>query len=71
MLDLSFFDNYADAVCIFSINNEIIFKNNRFISTFLDFKTLDKFKTKFNFNLCFLSSENITSLTPIDILLKS
>lgn len=71
MSDFSLFNNYSDAICIFLNNKDIIFKNYIFLSVFSDFRSFDKFKKKFNFNLCFLSSDSITELTPIDILLKS
>lgn len=71
MLNLNFFDNYQDALCVFSENNELIFKNKLFDNCFPNFKTIEKFKKHFNFNLCFLSADNIKSLTPIDLLLNS
>lgn len=71
MENLEFFNNYSDAVCIFANDNSIVFKNRLFISTFSDFENIDKFKKHFNFNLCFLSLENINNKTPIDFVLKS
>ena len=71
MENLEFFNNYSDAVCIFANDNSIVFKNRLFISTFSDFENIDKFKKHFNFNLCFLSLENIKNKTPIDFVLKS
>ena len=71
MENLEFFNNYSDAVCVFANDNSIVFKNRLFISTFSDFENIDKFKKHFNFNLCFLSLENINNKTPIDFVLKS
>lgn len=71
MQNLDFFDNYSDAVCAFSTDNDIVFKNKSFKFAFPDFESLDRFKKRFNFNLCFLSFENIKNKTPIDILLQS
>ena len=70
MNNLEFLNNYIEPVCAF-LDNQIIFKNKSFINTFNNYSSLDRFKKQFNFNLCFLSSENIANLTPIDILLKS
>jgi signal transduction histidine kinase len=72
MNKLDFFNNLTDAVCAFSENNEIAFKNKAFIEQFSDCITLERFKNRFNyFNLILLSSENIENKTPINILLES
>ena len=71
MENLDFFNNYSDAVCAILNKNSIIFKNKSFLSAFPDFENVDKFKKHFNFNLCFLSLENINNKTPIDLLLQS
>ncbi len=71
MENLEFFNNYSDAVCAILNENSIIFKNKSFLSAFPDFENVDKFKKHFNFNLCFLSLENINNKTPIDLLLQS
>ena len=71
MNKLNFFNNFSDAVCAFTKDNELIFSNSIFWSVFFDYKNFERFKKRFNFNICFLSSENIKNLTPIDILLKS
>ncbi len=70
-MDFGFFNNYADAVLILSRDNEIVFKNKNFDTDFSSFKSLERFKKCFNFNLCFLSTEKIKETTPLDILLKS
>lgn len=67
----NFYNNFNDAICIFSKDNNIVFRNTKFLTIFSDCKTIERFKKHFNFNLCFLSSENFKDLTPIDILIKS
>ena len=70
MKDFDLFNNLTEPILIFD-NNEIIFKNKIFMSKFPYFTTFERFKKHFNFNLCFLSSDNIANITPLDILLKS
>ncbi len=65
------FNNFDEPVCAFSNDNKIVFKNKRFLDIFSDFKSTDRFKKRFNFNICSLSTENINNETPIDLLLKS
>ena len=71
MDNLAFFDNYSEPVCAFSIEKKMIFKNKSFLLSFPDCLSVDKFKKRFNFNLCFLSLENIKNKTPIDLMLQS
>ena len=71
MMNLDFFNNYTEPVCAFNESNQLIFRNSSFNYIFSDFKSFDKFKKRFNFNLCLLSSENLKNLTPLDIMLKS
>lgn len=71
MDNLKFFDNYSEAVCAFSSDKKIVFKNKSFMFLFPDCTTVEKFKKRFNFNLCFLSLENIKNKTPIDLMLQS
>lgn len=70
MKNFDFFNNYADAVCVFSGENEPVFENNVFKTIFSDLKTIERFKKRFNFNWCILSSDDINQ-TPIDVLLNS
>ncbi len=65
------FDNFSDAVCVFNKDNSIVYMNSAFKESFPDFTSLSRFKKRFNFNLCFLSSDNIQNETPIDLMLKS
>ena len=71
MENLEFFDNYSEAVCAFSFDKKIVFKNKSFQFLFPNCTSVDKFKKCFNFNLCFLSLENIKNKTPIDLMLQS
>ena len=71
MDNLTFFNDYSEAVCAFSSDKKIVFKNKAFQFLFPDCTSVDKFKKCFNFNLCFLSLENIKNKTPIDLLLQS
>lgn len=66
-----FFNNYSDAVLIFSDDNKIVFKNKSFLSSFSDYSSIERFKKHFNFNLCLLSLDDINNMTPIDLLLQS
>ena len=71
MNKFDFINNFADAACVFSKNNQVIFRNKNFVSAFQGIKSSEKLKKRFNFNWCFLSSDNIKNLTPIDVLLNS
>ena len=61
MDNLELFNNYIDPICAFS-DNQIIFKNKSFINTFNNYSSFERFKKQFNFNLCFLSSENFHTI---------
>lgn len=71
MENLEFLNNLTDSVCAFDSDKQIVFKNNLFISEFSGFSSFDRLKKRFNFNLCFLSSDSFTNVTPIDIILKN
>ena len=64
-------NNLDEPICAFSGDKKIVFKNKNFLNTFPDFKSTEKFKKRFYFYLCFLSSDNIKDETPIDLLLQS
>ena len=70
MLNLDFFNNYTEPVCVFNKDKQIVFKNVSFISSFANNLTFERLKKRFNFNLCILSSENL-NLTPLDVLLSA
>ncbi len=71
MENLKFLNNFAESVCAVDGDKQIVFKNKIFQQNFGDVPSFDRFKKRFNFNLCFLSSDSLTNLTPIDILLKN
>lgn len=70
MNKFDFFNNYSDALCIFS-DDKLIFKNKLFTSVFNDYNSPEKFKNRFNFNLCYLSSDNFSNQSPLDLVLNS
>ena len=71
MKNLSLFDNFTNAVCAFSKDNELVFMNKQFLSLFGDIVSIEKFKKQFNFNICILSSDNFQDMTPLNLLLNS
>ncbi|MBE7704186.1 MAG: GAF domain-containing sensor histidine kinase [Cyanobacteria bacterium SIG29] len=71
MENLEFLNNLTDSVCAFNSDKQIVFKNNLFVSEFSGFSSFERLKKRFNFNLCFLSSDSFTNVTPIDIILKN
>ena len=71
MKDLSLFDNFTNAVCAFTKDNELVFTNKQFLSLFGDIVSIERFKKQFNFNICILSSDNIQDMTPLNLLLNS
>ena len=68
---LEFFNNLSEPVCAFNGDKQLVFINKNFKSVFSDFSSFDRFKKRFNFNLCFLSSDSHTNLTPLDIVLNT
>ena len=71
MVNLDFLNNLTEPVCAFNGDKQVVFMNKVFSLTFPDFSSFERFKKRFNFNLCFLSSDSHTNLTPLDIVLKS
>ncbi len=71
MTKLDFFNNYSDALCVISSENKIIFTNKAFLMSFPEYTSFEKFKNRFNFNLCFLSSDSFINQTPLDLMLSS
>ena len=71
MDNLEFLNNITEPVCAFNGDKQLVFMNKNFKYTFNDFSSFDRFKKRFNFNLCFLSSDSHTNLTPLDIVLKA
>ncbi len=71
MEKLDFFNDFTEPVCAFDGDKQLVFMNKKFIQFFPSFSSIERFKKRFNFNLCFLSSDNHANLTPIDIVLNS
>ncbi len=71
MSKFDFLNDYQDSVCVFSQENELLFKNKMFESVFSSYKSFERFKKRFNFSLCFLSSDYLKEITPLDVLLES
>lgn len=71
MEKLVFLNNLSDAVCAVDRHKQLVFKNKNFAEEFALFSSFERLKKRFSFNLCFLSSDSLTNLTPIDILLKN
>ncbi len=71
MENLEFLNNLSEPVCAFNGDKQLVFMNKNFKLVFSDYSSFDRFKKRFNFNLCFLSSDSHTNLTPLDIVLKA
>ena len=53
MENLEFLNNLSEPVCAFNGDKQLVFMNKNFNSVFNDFSSFDRFKKRFNFNLCF------------------
>ena len=65
------FNKFNSAVIIINDNNDVVFRNNVFRRIFPDFKTLEKFSHKLNYNVCALVSNDVTVHSPISQALAS
>ncbi len=70
MSDFDLYNCITEPICIFEGNNAI-FQNNSFRNIFSEYTSFVKFKKHFNFDLCFLSFDNLKNKTPLDMLLSS
>jgi len=70
MSNFSIYNCISDAICIVE-NDNVIFRNTAFENVFTEYKSFEKFKKHFNFDLCFLSFDNLEEKTPLDVLIKS
>ena len=59
------FNKFNSAVIVVNKNKEVIFRNNVFRRVFSDFKTLEKFSHKLNYNVCELVSNDVNVHSPI------
>lgn len=71
MHNIKFFDNQTTPVLVLDYNKEIVYTNNSFNRTFGTIKNLDRFATRFFFDICLLDSENIGKQNPITFALAS
>ena len=65
------FNKFNRAVIIINDNKDVVFRNNVFRRIFPDFKTLEKFSHKLNYNVCALVSNDVTVHSPISQALAS
>ena len=65
------FNKFNSAVIVINSNKEVVFRNNVFRRIFPDFKTLEKFSHKLNYNVCALVSNDVTVHSPISQALAS
>ncbi len=65
------FNKFNSAVIIINDNKDVVFRNNVFRRIFPDFKTLEKFSHKLNYNVCALVSNDVTVHSPISQALAS
>ena len=59
------FNKFNSAVIVINGANETVFRNNVFKRTFTDFKNIEKFSHKLNYNVCALVSNDVTVHSPI------
>lgn len=59
------FNKFNSAVIVVNKNKEVVFRNNVFRRIFPDFKTLEKFSHKLNYNVCALVSNDVIVHSPI------
>ncbi len=69
--NIEFFDNQSTPVIILDYNQEILYTNNSFKCTFGVIKNLDRFSSRFFFDICLLNTENIENHNPIMFALSS
>ena len=59
------FNKFNSAVIVINADKETVFRNNVFKRIFSDFKTLEKFSHKLNYNVCALVSNDVKVHSPI------
>ena len=65
------FNKFNSAVIVLNENNETVFRNNVFKRVFPDYKTLEKFSHKLNYNVCALVSNDVQVHSPVAQALSS
>ena len=71
MHNIKFFDNQTTPVIVLDYNRDIVYSNNSFKRLFGVIKNLDRFATRFFFDICLLDSENIGKQNPITFAIDS
>ena len=59
------FNKFNSAVIVINQDKEVVFRNNVFRRVFADFKNLETFSHKLNYNVCALVSNDVTVHSPI------
>lgn len=65
------FNKFNSAVIVINNDRETVFRNNVFKRIFPDFKNIEKFSHKLNYNVCALVSNDVTVHSPITQALNS
>ncbi len=65
------FNKFSSAVVVINSDKEAVFRNNVFRRVFPDFKNLEKFSHKLNYNVCALVSNDVKVHSPIEQALNS
>lgn len=65
------FNKFYSAVLVVDEKQNVVFQNNVFKRLFPDFKTLEKFSHKLNYNVCALISNDVEVHSPINQAIKS
>ena len=71
MQNIKFFDNQTTPVIVLDYNKEVIYTNNSFKRIFGTIKNLERFASRFFFDICLLDSENIGKQNPITFAVES
>ena len=71
MQNIKFFDNQTTPVIVLDYNKEVIYTNNSFKRMFGVIKNIERFASRFFFDICLLDSENIGKQNPITFAVES
>jgi len=64
-------NNIEDAIFLLDSNNQLIFQNVASRKFFGRMQNFEKIKKYFNFDVCVLNPEDISKITPIDVMMES
>ena len=65
------FNKFGSAVIVINSNRETVYRNNVFKRFFPDYKSLEKFSHKLNYNVCAIVSNDVKVHSPIEQALNS